>query len=161
MTEKPSPDRAQPGPCGRNEERITLLVARAAEALSGPVAAVLRGAGLSQPQYNVLRILRGAAPEGLPLGEIGARMIHREPDLTRLLDRLERRELTTRVRDSGDRRVVRASITDQGLELLSALDAPVLATHHRTLCHMPADRLRLFAELLEEARRGPAVPAVD
>jgi DNA-binding MarR family transcriptional regulator len=161
MTERPKPDRAQPDRDGRHEERITLLVARAAEALSAPVAAVLRKAGLTQPQYNVLRILRGAAAEGLPCGEIGMRMIRRDPDLTRLLDRLEARQLVTRVRDVGDRRVVRASITDRGLDLLGSLDAPVLATHRRTLGHMPAERLRLLAELLEEARGGLPVPAAS
>lgn len=83
--------------------------------------------GLSAPQYNVLRILRGARDEDLSCREVGNRLLKRVPDVTRLLDRLEERDLITRWRCDGDRRVVRTRITDGGLELLQAIDGPLRA----------------------------------
>ena len=79
-------------------------------------------AELSLHQYNVLRILRGAQPTGLPSGEIANRMVARDPDITRLVDRLERRGLVTRVRGRQDRRVVEVGINGKGLDLLKSLD---------------------------------------
>src|SRR5271170_7033168 len=103
------------------EETAFLDLLRATDLLSrGPVA-VLKQEDLSMTQYNVLRILRGA-PEGLPCGEIANRMITRDPDITRLLDRLEKRGLISRMRESKDRRMVMARITPQGLKFLGRLD---------------------------------------
>jgi DNA-binding MarR family transcriptional regulator len=115
---------------------------------------VLRQANLSLSQYNVLRILRGAGPEGLPCGEISGRMVRRDPDLTRLLDRLESRGLVARSRGTSDRRVVRATITKDGLRLLGSLDDQIEATVRKTLSHMPRERLHTLCELLEEAREA-------
>ena len=133
-------------------EEIALSLVRAADHTSASVLEVLRGAGLSSSQYNVLRILRGSAPDGLPCGEISERMVRRDPDLTRLLDRLDARGLVVRTRDTRDRRIVRAAITDAGLKLLSELDAPVEENVKASLAHMPASRLRMLLELLEEVR---------
>ncbi len=106
---------------GSPEESAFLDLARTTDLLSrGPVQ-VLRTEDLSPTQYNVLRILRGA-PEGLLCGEIASRMITRDPDITRLLDRLEKRGLISRCREATDRRTVMARITPEGLELLARLD---------------------------------------
>src|SRR5215469_14234820 len=107
------------------EEAVYVELMRTADRLSRPVTELLKTEDLSPPQYNVLRILRGS-PDGLNCGEIGRRMITRDPDITRLLDRLEKRGLISRHRDDQrDRRVVSARITAHGLDLLSQLDQPV------------------------------------
>ncbi|MGZ5443732.1 MAG: MarR family winged helix-turn-helix transcriptional regulator [Thermoanaerobaculia bacterium] len=136
---------------GVQEEAILSLV-RTADQVAAPMNEVLRGANLSQSQYNILRILRGAGADGLPCGEISERMVRRDPDLTRLLDRLEARGLVTRARGTTDRRVVLSSITEEGLALLSSLDEPVQERLKAILAHVPEDRLRTLVEILEEIR---------
>lgn len=136
------------------QEEVVLSMLRTADQLAASMNEVLRPAGLSFSQYNVLRILRGAGGEGLPCGEISERMVSRDPDLTRLLDRLESRGLVTRSRSTSDRRVVRAVITPEGLGLLDSLDAGVDAAVNSSLAHMPKPRLDALVELLEEARAG-------
>src|SRR3954451_14988368 len=96
------------------EEAVFLDIIRTAEALSRPATQLLKTEDLSSSQYNVLRILRGS-PEGLTCGDIGERMITRDPDITRLLDRMEKRQLISRCRDQKDRRVVLTRITPEGL----------------------------------------------
>src|SRR5260370_11325986 len=105
------------------EEAAFLELARTTDILSRGLLKVIKTEDLSPTQYNVLRILRGS-PEGLPCGEIAARMITRDPDVTRLLDRLEKRGLVSRCRETKDRRMVRARITPDGLNLLAGLDEP-------------------------------------
>ena len=119
--------------------------------LSRGLVQVLKTEDLSPTQYNVLRILRGS-PGGLPCGEIASRMITRDPDITRLLDRLEKRELISRCRETKDRRMVMVRITPGGLKLLSQLDDPVHNAHHKQLGHLGRERLRALTELLEAAR---------
>lgn len=143
----------QKRPFSSIQEEVVLSMLRTADQLAVPMTDVLREAGLSMSQYNVLRILRGAGDESLPCGEISDRMVRRDPDLTRLLDRLEARGLVTRSRGTSDRRVVRAAITKEGLALLTSLDELVDETVRRTLAHMPQSRLNALCELLEEARR--------
>jgi MarR family transcriptional regulator, organic hydroperoxide resistance regulator len=137
------------------EEAVFLELSRTAELLSRSVAALLKAEDLSATQYNVLRILRGA-PEGLACGEIASRMITRDPDITRLLDRLEKRSLISRNRESADRRMVMARITPSGLKLLARLDEPVQQTHKDQLGHMGKKQLHALAELLQLARRKVA-----
>jgi DNA-binding MarR family transcriptional regulator len=134
------------------EEDAFLSLLLTSEALSRNVETVLRAADVSPTQYNVLRILRGS-PQGLPCREIGQRMITRDPDITRLLDRLEKRALISRCRETKDRRMVLTRITPQGLRLLSELDAPVAEMHRKQLGHLGRERLRLLMELLEMARK--------
>jgi DNA-binding MarR family transcriptional regulator len=124
---------------------------RTTEALSHHFGQVMKSAELTAPQYNVLRILRGA-PEGLPCGEIGNRMVTRDSDITRLLDRLEKRTLISRCRESKNRRTVMTRITPEGLELLAQLDEPIRTTHRNLLGHLGDERLSLLASLLREAR---------
>lgn len=142
-------------PFGSLEEEVLVGVARTADALQGELAAVLKQGGVSQTQYNVLRILRGAGAPGLACGEIGERMVARDPDLTRLLDRLEARHLVTRARDGADRRVVTTRISQAGLALLTELEEPLQTAVRRLLGHMGEDRLRTLATLLDEARSTP------
>jgi DNA-binding MarR family transcriptional regulator len=121
--------------------------------LSRNLSLLLKSEDLSSTQYNVLRILRGA-PDGLPCGEIGSRMITRDPDITRLLDRLEKRDLISRCRETKDRRMVMARITPEGLKLLARMDEPVREMHRSQLGHLGRERLRTLTELLQAARSG-------
>ena len=124
---------------------------RTADYLSRRLEPVLRAADISPTQYNVLRILRGA-PEGLTCGELGDRMITRDPDITRLLARLEKRGLLSRGRDPKDGRVVLTRITDAGLKLLAQLDSPVHEAHRLLLGHLGPEKVRNLLKLLDEAR---------
>lgn len=144
----------QKKPFASVQEEVLLSLQRTADQLAMPMHEVLRDANLSSSQYNVLRILRGSAGEPLPCGEISDRMIRRDPDLTRLLDRLESRGLVTRTRGVDDRRVVRAEITPEGLSLLASLDEPVSESVKKTLAHVPVARLRTLLDILDEARSG-------
>jgi DNA-binding MarR family transcriptional regulator len=134
-----------------SEEAAFLDLLRTTDMLSRGLVTILKPEDLSSTQYNVLRILRGA-PEGLPCGEIAKRMITRDPDITRLLDRLENRGLISRSREARDRRTVMARITGAGLNLLARLDEPVQAAHRKQLGHLGRERLRLLTGLLREAR---------
>ena len=116
----------------------------------------LKPAQLSPSQYNVLRILRGGGPEGIPCRTIAERMIARDPDMTRLLDRLEARGLVARARLSSDRRVVRTRITDDGSALLKTLDRPIDSLHLRQLAHLGKDNLDKLSELLRIALKSKA-----
>ena len=134
------------------EQEALLNVLYTADALMQKITAVLKPFKLSHSQYNVLRILRGAKPDGLACQEISERMISRDPDITRLLDRLEARGLVTRTRDQKDRRVVTARITREGLRLLEALDKPIAEVDRYPLQHLGEQQLRTFIQLLELAR---------
>jgi DNA-binding MarR family transcriptional regulator len=144
----------KPKPGSFLEEVVHLEMMRTMEALSHRFAHVLKAEDLSSTQYNVLRILRGA-PEGLACGEIGNRMVTRDSDITRLLDRLEKRSLISRSRDSKDRRTVWTQITPQGLELLARLEEPVRSAHIERLGHLGPKRLNLLSDLLRLARQPP------
>jgi len=133
------------------EETAYLELCRTTDMLSRRLSVVLKAEDLSSNQYNVLRILRGA-PGGLPCGEIGNRMITRDPDITRLLDRLEKRKLISRCRETRDRRMVTARIASDGLELLARMDEPVRAMHRSQLGHMGRERLLALTGLLKLAR---------
>jgi len=135
------------------EQEAVLNVVRTADVLAGEVQNVLKPHGLSATQYNVLRILRGAGAEGLACGEVAQRLITRDPDVTRLLDRMEKRKLISRCRQRRDRRVVCARITPTGEQLLAELDPRVIETHRKQLGHLTREQLQLFVELLELARK--------
>jgi DNA-binding MarR family transcriptional regulator len=145
----------QKKPFSCREEELFLNILRTSDQLMRRVADVLKPADLSATQYNVLRILRGAVPEGLACGEISDRMVTRDPDITRLLDRLEKRGLVARSREKADRRVVTARITDTGLELLRKLDETVVRLHKAQLGHLDAKSQEGLIRLLEQARETP------
>ena len=114
---------------------------------------VLRPSGLSATQYNVLRILRGAgSEEGLICSEISERLITKDSDITRLLERLENRGLITRERSAKDRRIVIVKISDAGLKLLAELDEPVVELHRRQLGHLGENLQEELNALLVLAR---------
>jgi DNA-binding MarR family transcriptional regulator len=140
-------------PEGRAEEAAYLDLLRNADVLTRGAIGVLKAEELSTTQYNVLRILRGS-PQGLTCGEIASRMITRDPDITRLLDRMEKRGLISRARENRDRRTVLARITTEGLKLADRLAEPVQRIHRKQLGHLGKERLRRLRELLAAARTG-------
>jgi DNA-binding MarR family transcriptional regulator len=140
------------------EAQVFVSLLRTADALARGAEALLKPSGLSATQYNVLRILRGAGAEGLACREVGCRLISRDPDITRLLDRMESRGLILRARGQKDRRVVRTRITAEGLRILRELDTPVQELHRRQLHHLPAKELRKLSRLLERARAQVEAP---
>ena len=141
------------------EHEAYLSLLRTADALQSRVEAKLKEFGLTGTQYNALRILRGAGPEGTPCSEIGERMITRDPDVTRLLDRLQKRGLVERSRGQQDRRVIYGKITPAGLRLLREMDAPVEKHGREMLRHVGQRKLKELIDLLEDVRRMPGTPA--
>jgi DNA-binding MarR family transcriptional regulator len=137
------------------EQEVLLGLRLAAARVVEPWEAFLKAhGGLTPTQYNVLRILRGSHPARLAHGEIGDRMITRDPDMTRVIDRLSRRGLVARLRSRQDRRVVEVGITDKGLEVLRALDPHVDRMPKAVLGHLGERKLRQLAQLLEQAIAG-------
>jgi DNA-binding MarR family transcriptional regulator len=134
------------------EDRVFVAILRTADALGQQAEQLIRTANLTSTQYNVLRILRGAGPGGLACRAIGDRMITHDPDITRLLDRIEKRGLITRERQKDDRRVIKTRITPQGLELIKPLDQPVRDLHKGQFRHVALGRLKTLYDLLEEIR---------
>jgi len=116
------------------------------------VTETLKPAGLTPTQYNILRILRGAGEEGLSCKEAAERMVTKDSDVTRLLDRLEQQELIRRARHDQDRRVVLTFITAKGLAVLKQLDDPLRRLHQRQLAHLGNERLAKLSDLLTLAR---------
>ncbi len=145
----------QKKPFSSLEQEVVLNVLRTAGSLRESTAGVLKGYDLSASQYNVLRILRGAEEEGLPCSEVGDRLVSRDPDVTRLLDRLEKRGLVERGRSATDRRVVTARITKQGIDLTNDLDGPITSMHDSQLGHMKKKALKKLVALLEQVRGEP------
>jgi len=133
------------------EARVYVRLMRAADALTREAEELLKPYGLSGTQYNVLRILRGAGENGLACREIGCRLISRDPDITRLLDRMEARGWIARARETEDRRVVKTRITSEGMRLLAELDKPVDELHRRQFSHLPESQLRRLSNLLGRA----------
>ena len=134
------------------DHRVFVSLMRTADALSRGAEALLKPFNLSGTQYNILRILRGAGENGLACREVGCRLISRDPDITRLLDRMETRGLIARAREKNDRRVVKTRITTEGSRLLNDLDEPVRELHRRQLRHLPAKQLQQLSKLLDRVR---------
>jgi DNA-binding MarR family transcriptional regulator len=140
------------------EQEAMLSIARTAAQLEHTTAEALKPHGITPTQYNALRILRGAGPDGLCRNEVRDRLVARVPDATRLLDRVEAMGLVLRAREGVDRRFVRARITAAGLGLLSRLDGAIVELHHRQLGHLGHRKLATLIELLDDAREAPAPP---
>ncbi len=146
----------QAKPFSSLEEEALISLQRTADQLQWRISELLKPYGISPTQYNALRILRGAKGRGHSCSEIAKRMINRDPDITRLVDRLERRGLVQRTREEKDRRVVIARITPAGLELLKGLDRPVEELNRKILGHLGNQRLKTLIKLLEMAREQVA-----
>lgn len=152
MVSKLQRELKQTKPFSSLEEEVLLNVARTAEYVATRAAEVLKSADLTPTQYNALRILRGAGSSGLTCGEISSRMVTRDSDITRLLDRLERRGLIRRERPETSRRIVITRITGEGLRLLAELDVPMQEGARKLLAHMGKQRLKALKQLLEDCR---------
>jgi len=135
------------------EVEAYLNLIRTADQLEGDVARFLKRHGISAPQYNVLRILRGAGEAGLPSLAVAERMVTRVPDVTRLLDRIAAKGWVKRERSEVDGRVVIARVTPKGLALLGRIDGPLLEYHREQLGHMSRKDLTRLTDLLAKARR--------
>jgi DNA-binding MarR family transcriptional regulator len=142
----------QTKPFSSLEDEALVSLQRTADQLHWRLTEMLKPHGLSPTQYNALRILRGAKDEGRACSEIAERMINRDPDITRLVDRLERRGLVVRSREGRDRRVITTRITPAGLALLEGLDRPIEEFNRRMLGHLGEQQLRTLLGLLETAR---------
>jgi DNA-binding MarR family transcriptional regulator len=137
------------------EQQATLCLLRTADAVKRRLAQVIEPHGITPQQYNVLRILRGAGPGGLPTLTIGERMIEQTPGTTRLVDRLERKGLVTRTPCPMDRRRVFCRITEKGLELLTELDEPVNRCDAQAVSSLASEDLASLITLLESVRSVP------
>lgn len=133
------------------QARVFVALLTAADRLLQDADQLMKTHGLTGTQYNVLRILRGAEPHGLPCKGISDRMISRDPDMTRLLDRMEKRGMISRDRLKDDRRVVNTRITATGLDILRKLDLPVEEMHRTQFRGVATVQLKSLASALEEA----------
>ncbi len=134
------------------EEEAFLNLARTSEVLQQRMSELFKSHQLTPTQYNLLRILRGAGRDGLTCSKAGERMVTHDPDITRLMDRLEARKLILRERSKEDRRVVVTRISDEGLDLVNSLDRPVEAFLKEHLGHLGRPKLEQLVELLESLR---------
>lgn len=138
----------------RQEATVALL--RTASVVTRAFARLVEPAGLSWPQYNALRIIRGAGSAGIPTLAIRERMIDQGTTITRLLDKLEAAGLIRRERSLPDRRQVLCYTTAEGRRVLDGLDPKVDALDEVVTGTLSQDRLRRFVALLEEVRRANA-----
>jgi DNA-binding MarR family transcriptional regulator len=130
-------------------EQVTFsLLVRAASKLDAELNRVLRPLDLTSATYNILKVLRSAGGAGRSCGDISEQLIAQVPDMTRLLDRLERLGYVSRERSSIDRRMVKVLITDKGIEVLDSLKGAVGDCHIRQLGHLGAEKLGVLSELL-------------
>lgn len=131
------------------EQEVFLGLQIAAARIVEPWAKFLKAkADLTLNQYNVLRILRGSHPTALPCGDVADRMVTRDPDVTRLVDRLSRRGLVRRVRSREDRRIVEVGITEKGRQILRSLDEHADRMPKAMLGHLGPTRLEHLSELI-------------
>jgi DNA-binding MarR family transcriptional regulator len=151
VSEKASKLKQTKTPTSREEELFVNLM-RTTEALRGKTVELLKDYELSSVQYNTLRILRGAGEEGLICNEISERLITKDSDITRLLDRLEKRGFIMRERDPNDRRHVITKITKKGLEVLAKIDRPLSDLHKQQLGHLGDALIEQLNALLILAR---------
>lgn len=142
-------------PFDHPEEEAALNLLRTVDAIRAPTERLFAEHGLSDSQYNVLRILRGHGGDGVPCSEIGEQMISRMPDVTRLVDRLEQAKLVERARTASDRRVVLVRLTDAGRTLLAKLDEPVRQLQVELLGHLTRAELSELTRLLVKLRHPP------
>lgn len=127
-------------------------IERTANHLRRELHGMVRAYGLTWTQYNVLRVLRDEAAEGLTCSELGSRLAAADPDVTRLLDRLTKQRLVRRQRDIRDRRSVVTAITPEGRQLLASVSLSLDAQIRGLFDHIAPARLQLLVELLEEMR---------
>lgn len=135
----------------RAQEALLALL-RTTDRVRSALARVVQGYGITPQQYNVLRILRGAEPQGLPTLAITERLIERAPGITRIIDRLEAKGFVARQRRSGDRRCIHVRITAKGLRLLGELDDPVDRADREAFACLRRQELATLISLLDRVR---------
>lgn len=145
---------AQEAPFHSVEEQALLNLIRTADRLDRRLQQKIKPWGVTATQYNVLRILRGAHPQGLTCSAIGDRMLTAEPDITRLLSRLKALKLIRQHRDRNDRRVLWTQISETGLTLLSDMDPMIQKMPIELLGHLGNADLVELIRLLEIARKS-------
>ena len=133
-------------------QQATVCLLCTADAVKRSLAQVIEPHGITPQQYNVLRILRGAGPDGLPTLTIGERMIEQTPGVTRLVDRLERKGLVARTPCAKDRRRVFCRITAKGLDLLQELDDPVNRWDSQAVSVLLPSELESLIDQLDRVR---------
>ncbi|MEN6603038.1 MAG: MarR family transcriptional regulator, partial [Bryobacteraceae bacterium] len=146
----------QTKPFSSREEEAYLNLGRTFEFLQARVAGLLKQYELTPVQYNMLRILRGADSEGITCKQACERMLSPDPDITRLLDRMEARKWLRRERSPEDRRVVMTWITPEGLDLVNRIDQPLADLLRNMMGFIGQIRLRELIETLEALRANPA-----
>ncbi len=139
-------------PFEKPEEEAYLNLVRTADSLSGQVKALMNDFGLSEPLYNVLRIVAARGEAGIPSQSIARDMVCRSPDMTSLVDRLCKAGLVRRVRCEEDRRVIFVQVTPQGQDLLKKIRKPLADLVSDMLSHLTAKQLVTLSQLLFEAR---------
>ena len=139
------------------EQETYINILRTHSLLSMPFDRLFREHGISSPQYNILRILRGHNQDGLASLEIASQMIACVPDITRLLDRLEKSDYVSRKRSTEDRRVVRVSLTSKGRKFLKQLDVPIRDAEQASLGHMTRKDLKELSRLMTKARESVSI----
>lgn len=142
----------QTKPFAHRSSEALLSVMRTAALLEHRVNEVLRPYGITELQYNVLRILRGAGPDGLCGREISERLVSMVPDVSRLLDRMESMKLLRRERDAADRRHVTARITSSGLRVLEEATPKLEAFERERFAHLDTERLQHIIDGLADVR---------
>jgi DNA-binding MarR family transcriptional regulator len=145
----------QTKPFSSLQQQVVLNLMRTTRAVEESwIQYLKRTEGISPSQFNILRILRGARPKAVKISEIAERMVNRDPDVTRLVDRLIKQGLVRRERDGDDRRVVLVEVTAPGLALLARLDQPVLDSTAAAMAGLKPQQLRTLDTLLNEIRAG-------
>ena len=142
-------------PFASTEEEALLNLARTFEVVQQRLSEALKPYQLTTTQYNVLRILRGAGSDGVTCSQAGERMVNHDPDMTRLLDRLEARKLVERERSREDRRVVITRISKPGMDLVNSLDEPMRLLHKQQAGHIGKEKLEQLIDTLESLRNTP------
>jgi DNA-binding MarR family transcriptional regulator len=143
----------QSKPFSSVEEEALLNLVRTHEFVQQRMSEFFKQFQLTGTQYNILRILRGAGKEGISCSQAAERMVTADPDITRLLDRLEARNLIVRERSHDDRRVVISHITEQGVDLLKTIDKPLGAVLKKQAGHVGREKLEELIEILESLRK--------
>lgn len=143
------------------EEEAYLNLMRTASMLSRPVKALFQKYGITEAQFNVLRILMGAPQGQLPSESIGQRLVARSPDVTQLIDRLQRKSLVERNRSRDDRRVVKVQITPQGRDLVRVLNPQVERLLPDLFSHMEPADLALLNAFLVQVRSSAKVEPLN
>jgi DNA-binding MarR family transcriptional regulator len=144
----------QTKPFPRRSSEALLSVLRTAALLEHRLNEALRPYGITELQYNVLRILRGAGPDGWCGREISERLVSKVPDVSRLLDRMESMQLIRRERDATDRRHVTARITPRGLRLLEEVTPQLEAFERERFGHLDAQLLQQLIDGLADIREA-------